>query len=37
LFEKLIEKHLSGNPHFLRLYYTPDDKKDAKEEALEIK
>jgi Zn-dependent M16 (insulinase) family peptidase len=26
LFEGLIDKHLSNNPHHLRLYYTPDDK-----------
>ena len=37
LFEGLIDKHLNSNPHFLRLYYTPDDKKDAKEKALEAK
>lgn len=27
LFENLVEKHLLNNPHYLRLYYTPDDKK----------
>ena len=37
LFEGLIKKHLSENPHYLRLYYTPDDKKLEKEEAKEVK
>ena len=33
LFEGLIEKHMSGNKHFLKLLYSPDDGKDAREEA----
>ena len=32
-FEKLIDKHMLNNPHYLRLLYTPDPKKAEKEEA----
>lgn len=33
LFEGLIEKHLTKNKHFLKLLYTPDDKKADRDEA----
>jgi len=36
LFENLIDKHLKENPHYLRLYYTADDKKTEKEDAAEV-
>jgi len=36
LFEGLIKKHLFLNPHYLRMYYTPDPKKADREEAKEI-
>jgi Zn-dependent M16 (insulinase) family peptidase len=26
-FEGMIQKHMGGNPHYLRLLYTPDKKK----------
>ena len=35
LFEKLIDKHLKSNPHYLRLMYTADDQKASKEEQAE--
>lgn len=37
LFEGLIEKHLKSNPHYLRLFYTPDEKKAEKEEIIETR
>jgi Zn-dependent M16 (insulinase) family peptidase len=37
LFEGLIDKHLAGNSHYLRLLYTADPKKADKEEAAEAK
>jgi Zn-dependent M16 (insulinase) family peptidase len=37
LFERLVDKHLKSNPHYLRLYYTADEKKQAKEDAAEAK
>lgn len=36
-FEGLIDKHLLQNRHYLRLLYTPDPKKDEREEALDRK
>jgi Zn-dependent M16 (insulinase) family peptidase len=36
-FEGLVEKHMLGNPHYLRLLYTPDPKKAEKEEAQDKK
>ena len=33
LFEGLIEKHLTKNKHYLKMLYTPDDKKADKDEA----
>jgi len=37
LFEGLIDKHLAGNSHYLRLLYTADPKKAEREEAAEAK
>ena len=33
LFEGLIEKHMTNNKHFLKLLYSPDDKKADRDEA----
>jgi len=33
LFEGLIDKHLTKNKHFLKLLYSPDEQKAARDEA----
>ena len=35
LFEGLVEEHLIKNKHFLKMRYSPDDTKAAKDEAEE--
>ena len=35
LFQRLIEKHLLKNSHYLKMLYVPDKTKAEKEEALE--
>jgi len=33
LFEGLVEKHLAGNKHFLKMLYSPDGTKADRDEA----